>query len=79
MWVRHQVNEPYFDDDTMALPARADASRALDEDLGTGDLTSGLVDPGQRSEARVMAREAAVICGRLWVEATCSSWIRRPN
>lgn len=54
----------------MALLARADAGRALDEDLGVGDLTAGLVDPAQRSQARVLAREAAVICGRPWVEAT---------
>lgn len=59
-----------FSDAIMALPARADAGRALDEDLGTGDLTAGLVDPEQRSQARVLAREAAVICGRPWVEAT---------
>ena len=59
-----------FSDAIMALPACADAGRALDEDLGTGDLTAGLVDPGQRSQARVLAREAAVICGRPWVEAT---------
>lgn len=59
-----------FSDASMALLARADAGRALDEDLGTGDLTAGLVDPGQRSQARVLAREAAVICGQPWVEAT---------
>lgn len=59
-----------FSDASMALLARADAGRALDEDLGSGDLTAGLVDPAQRSQARVLAREAAVICGRPWVEAT---------
>jgi nicotinate-nucleotide pyrophosphorylase (carboxylating) len=59
-----------FSDASMALLARADAGRALDEDLGGGDLTAGLVDPAQRSQARVLAREAAVICGRPWVEAT---------
>jgi len=50
--------------------ALADAIRALDEDIGAGDLTAGLIDPGQRSHARVLAREAAVICGLPWVEAT---------
>ncbi|OOG41119.1 carboxylating nicotinate-nucleotide diphosphorylase [Polaromonas sp. A23] len=59
-----------FSDASMALLARADAGRALDEDLGAGDLTAGLVNPVQRSQARVLAREAAVICGRPWVEAT---------
>ncbi|MBX3588488.1 MAG: carboxylating nicotinate-nucleotide diphosphorylase [Ramlibacter sp.] len=49
--------------------ARADAARALDEDLGGGDLTAGLVDPSRRARARVLVREAAVICGAPWAEA----------
>ena len=55
---------------SLSALARADAVRALDEDMGAGDLTAGLIDPGQRSHARVLAREAAVICGLPWVEAT---------
>ena len=55
---------------SLSALARADAVRALDEDMGSGDLTAGLIDPGQRSHARVLAREAAVICGLPWVEAT---------
>ena len=49
--------------------ARADAARALAEDVGDGDLTAALVDPARRARARVLAREAAVICGAPWVEA----------
>ena len=49
--------------------AQADAARALAEDVATGDLTAGLVDPSRRARARVLAREAAVICGGPWVEA----------
>ena len=49
--------------------ARADAQRALAEDVGAGDLTAGLVDPSRRARARVLAREAAVICGAPWAEA----------
>jgi len=49
--------------------ARADAQRALAEDVGAGDLTAGLVDPGRRARARVLAREDAVICGAPWAEA----------
>jgi nicotinate-nucleotide pyrophosphorylase (carboxylating) len=55
---------------TLAETARADAARALAEDVGTGDLTAGLVPAGVRARARVLARESAVICGRPWVEAT---------
>jgi nicotinate-nucleotide pyrophosphorylase (carboxylating) len=50
--------------------ARDDASRALREDVGTGDLTASLIDPQRQASARVIAREAAVICGRPWVDAT---------
>jgi nicotinate-nucleotide pyrophosphorylase (carboxylating) len=49
--------------------ARADAARALAEDVGTGDLTASLVDPKRRAQARVVVRESAVICGAPWVEA----------
>jgi len=55
---------------SLATLAQADVQRALEEDLGAGDLTAGLVDPERRSHARVLAREAAVICGQPWVEAT---------
>ncbi len=59
-----------FSADGVAGLARLDAARALAEDVGTGDLTAGLIDPGRRARARVLAREAAVICGAPWVEAT---------
>ncbi|HEX4872430.1 MAG TPA: carboxylating nicotinate-nucleotide diphosphorylase [Nevskiaceae bacterium] len=43
-------------------------ARALAEDLGSGDVTARLVPAAQHSRARVIAREAAVICGRPWVD-----------
>ncbi len=49
--------------------ARGDAARALAEDVGGGDLTAGLVDSSRRAQARVLARESAVVCGAPWVEA----------
>ena len=58
-----------FSPTAVADLARADANRALDEDLGTGDLTAGLVDPARQARARVLARESAVICGAPWAEA----------
>ena len=54
----------------LARTADDDAARALREDVGTGDLTAALVDAGRQATARVIAREAAVICGRPWVDAT---------
>ncbi|MBF9267000.1 nicotinate-nucleotide diphosphorylase (carboxylating), partial [Acidovorax cattleyae] len=41
----------------------ADVARALEEDVGAGDLTAALIDPVRRARARVLAREEAVICG----------------
>ena len=49
--------------------ARLDAARALQEDVGAGDLTAGLIDPARQVVATVLAREAAVICGAPWAEA----------
>ena len=59
-----------FSPAAIAQLARDDAVRALAEDVGAGDLTAGLVDPARRAQARVLARESAVICGATWVEAT---------
>ncbi|MDE2604848.1 MAG: carboxylating nicotinate-nucleotide diphosphorylase [Burkholderiales bacterium] len=58
-----------FSPAAIARLAAADAARALAEDVGEGDLTAGLVDPGRRAQASVLAREAAVICGAPWAEA----------
>lgn len=58
-----------FSEASVAELARLDAARALQEDVGSGDLTAGLIDPGLRACAYVVAREAAVICGKPWVQA----------
>jgi nicotinate-nucleotide pyrophosphorylase (carboxylating) len=60
-----------FDFSAAALAelARADATRALAEDVGAGDLTASLVPAQRRARARVLARQAAIICGRPWVDA----------
>ncbi|MEY4344447.1 MAG: hypothetical protein RL032_279 [Pseudomonadota bacterium] len=61
----------YFDfsPTEIAALAQADVARALLEDVGAGDLTAALVDPTRRARARVLAREAAVICGEAWATA----------
>ena len=59
-----------FSADSVSALARVDAVRTLDEDMGGGDLTAGLIDPELRSHARVLAGQAAVVCGLPWVEAT---------
>ncbi|MGH8446689.1 MAG: carboxylating nicotinate-nucleotide diphosphorylase [Solimonas sp.] len=42
--------------------------RALEEDIGSGDVTAQLVPAAQRVVAHVISREAAIICGRPWVD-----------
>lgn len=57
-------------DTTPALPA--DMARqvkiALSEDIGSGDLTAALVPADQQAQARLIARETAVIAGQPWVD-----------
>jgi len=57
------------------LPALPDdlasqVEAALREDVGGGDVTAALVPAAQQVRGRVITREAAVLCGRPWVEAT---------
>ncbi|MCC2656428.1 MAG: nadC [Panacagrimonas sp.] len=56
----------------MSLPLLSDLSltvtRALAEDIGSGDVTAQLVRADQRGKARAIAREPAVLCGRPWVD-----------
>ncbi len=59
-----------FSKKTVLAMAQADAARALAEDVGSGDLTAGLVDPQRKATAQVLARDSAVICGSAWVQAT---------
>jgi nicotinate-nucleotide pyrophosphorylase (carboxylating) len=59
-----------FSTEAVAQLGRSDAARALQEDVGPGDLTAALVEPARRARAKVLARESAVICGAPWVEAT---------
>ena len=42
-----------------------DVRRALNEDIGTGDLSAALL-PDRPAQARIIAREPAVICGLPW-------------
>jgi nicotinate-nucleotide pyrophosphorylase (carboxylating) len=45
-------------------------SRALREDIGSGDVTAALVPATQMLKARIITREPAILCGSAWVEAT---------
>lgn len=52
-----------------ALEVREEARRALAEDIGSGDVTAAAVPEAARMTARVVCREAAVLCGTAWFEA----------
>lgn len=43
---------------------------ALAEDIGSGDINAELISPATRATARIVVREDAVLCGRLWVDET---------
>lgn len=42
--------------------------RALVEDIGTGDVTAGLIPAGKLATATVISREEAVLCGTGWFD-----------
>ncbi len=43
-------------------------SRALREDIGSGDVTARLIGAGTQAEAQVLCRDAAVLCGAPWFD-----------
>ena len=47
----------------------ANVAAAITEDVGTGDVTGLLVPADSIVQARVLVREAAVLCGRPWFDA----------
>jgi nicotinate-nucleotide pyrophosphorylase (carboxylating) len=57
-----------------AVPIPADlprqVARALEEDLGSGDLTAALIPAATDGWAAVITRQSAIICGAPYVDAT---------
>ncbi len=50
-----------------AVQVEADVRRALDEDVGPGDLTASLVPADRQATATIICRDEAVLCGQPWV------------
>ncbi|HMY97228.1 MAG TPA: carboxylating nicotinate-nucleotide diphosphorylase [Pseudomonadales bacterium] len=46
----------------------ANVTAALNEDIGSGDLTAQLIPATRQAEATLLCRDAAVVCGRPWVD-----------
>jgi nicotinate-nucleotide pyrophosphorylase (carboxylating) len=57
-------------DEAIALPPDIEAAvtRALQEDLGIGDLTADLIDRQVQATARVVVRHSSVLCGTAWFD-----------
>ena len=41
---------------------------ALQEDIGTGDITAQLIPSEKKAKATVISREKAILCGTEWVD-----------
>ncbi|WP_249978441.1 carboxylating nicotinate-nucleotide diphosphorylase [Vreelandella olivaria] len=52
----------------LAEEIRSSAARLLAEDVGPGDITAQLIPENQWATAKVITREAAVLCGVAWVD-----------
>lgn len=46
----------------------ADVLKAVEEDVGTGDITGLLIPKETEVQAKILTREAMVFCGKLWAE-----------
>ncbi|MCC7083231.1 MAG: carboxylating nicotinate-nucleotide diphosphorylase [Burkholderiales bacterium] len=53
----------------LTLDIERDIARALEEDVGSGDLTAELIAPQASAKARVISRVDAVLCGAPWFDA----------
>jgi nicotinate-nucleotide pyrophosphorylase (carboxylating) len=56
-------------DAALTAALKANVCAALEEDIGSGDLTGLLLDETAWGQARVIVRESAVLCGASWFEA----------
>ncbi len=54
--------------DADAETIRSDVCRALAEDIGSGDVTADLLPESRCATARVVTREAAILCGQKWFD-----------
>ena len=53
----------------LSAEIEANVRKALNEDIGTGDVTAQLIPAERLARATIITREAAVISGAAWVDA----------
>ena len=55
--------------ETLENQIEQDVRTALEEDLGSGDITAQLIPANRVWKASVVSRESAILCGRNWFDA----------
>lgn len=60
------ANTPYYD--TLKLHLIRAVQFALEEDIGSGDITAELIPEQQQAQAKLITREPGVLCGSEWVD-----------
>ena len=58
-----------MNDSDIAQAIKANVTAALAEDFGCGDLTAQLLSADQQTDATLITREQAILCGKPWFEA----------
>jgi len=52
---------------------KADVERALDEDIGSGDVSAALLPADLMAETEIISREPMLVCGQDWVNTVFKS------
>lgn len=60
------ADTPYYD--TLKLQLIRSVQFALEEDIGSGDITAELIPEHQQAKATLITREPGILCGREWVD-----------
>ncbi|MFC3113987.1 carboxylating nicotinate-nucleotide diphosphorylase [Cellvibrio fontiphilus] len=55
--------------ETLSADIQQSVAFALQEDIGSGDITAKLIPAEEYASAKVITRETCIFCGRAWVEA----------
>jgi nicotinate-nucleotide pyrophosphorylase (carboxylating) len=61
------INEITMANSIFLEDLESNVRNALQEDIGSGDISVSLIPSEERAEAQVICRESAVICGQPWV------------
>ncbi len=57
-----------MDSELLFSQIRNSVATALCEDIGSGDITAGLIDENSVARATIISRQAAIACGAAWVD-----------